>query len=831
MQSVRGVRIAVLGVLLTAALGAIASAQEPAKAQTIRDLLWVWGNPEMAETGEHTPATFAQAAPAERARLLDVPNIAMAGYGLPHDDAEAMALTAQVAHAPRLVWEIGCDDENGGPPFEYAQTVARFAKVAQAYPQVEGVLLDDMSSVKIERGFKPEHIVGLRTLLREQCPRAKVWGVLYTMNYTVANIDAYIRELDVINLWVWHATDLGKLEESVAHLEERFPDKPLVLGLYLYDYGNGKPMTAEQFDQQCEIALRLAHARLIEGIVFLTITNDADIAGRAARWSRRVGAQILGYPEETAEDASDPAEAALELNGDWRFSGEGWTQDPEGVIRPPDKRNLHSRAVWTAQAYGDVEIDFEFNGDYRETGTGSAGVLLRSMDINQGYLVYFPWGGQQLRAKHFWAAVARIDGDGYLRHLATEWVPGVPSETDRWYHVRVIAHGPGIDVSVDGRRALHVKDDAYSSGCVGLAGYGWYRFRNVRAAGEPAEAASWNADAAIPSHAFTLGLSSAEMPSACIAPNGDVLVAAGNQLVRSTDKGRTWQEPETLPESLGKITDYGSAIFTTTDGRLMAMLWRSLADTGNGVPNILMSESTDHGATWSEPVASVVAEGWPQQPKSLTPYGPVTENSGGTLMRFLLGNAGDEGATFTDVRTWGATHCKAYVIRSEDSGATWSAPIELDRPSWTSVERGTIPGSLDFTEPTGVVMGDTVTVLIRPIYSPYMWQCWSYDGGASWDAAVRATFPGYAQSMARTASGAIVCAHRYPHYAVNVSRDGGLHWDAGTVIDYPVWAMGTLTEVEPDVLLCTYMNAERGMPLLAQLIRVLPDRIEPVARD
>jgi hypothetical protein len=85
--------------------------------------------------------------------------------------------------------------------------------------------------------------------------------------------------------------------------------------------------------------------------------------------------------------------------------------------------------------------------------------------------------------------------------------------------------------------------------------------------------------------------------------------------------------------------------------------------------------------------------------------------------------------------------------------------------------------------------------------------------------------------MAMTASGAMVCAHRYPHYAVNVSRDGGLHWDAGTVIDYPVWAMGTVTEVEPDVLLCTYMNAERAMPLLAQRVRVLPDRIAPCARE
>jgi len=67
-----------------------------------------------------------------------------------------------------------------------------------------------------------------------------------------------------------------------------------------------------------------------------------------------------------------------------------------------------------------------------------------------------------------------------------------------------------------------------------------------------------------------------------------------------------------------------------------------------------------------------------------------------------------------------------------------------------------------------------------------------------------------------------------PHYSINVSYDDGVNWDAGTVIDYPSWAMGTMTEVEPDVVLVTYMNwhwNRQEYPLLAQLIRVTPDGI------
>lgn len=47
--------------------------------------MWVWGNPEMGKPGEHTSATFAQASPAQRARLLGVPNVVLAGHGLPND--------------------------------------------------------------------------------------------------------------------------------------------------------------------------------------------------------------------------------------------------------------------------------------------------------------------------------------------------------------------------------------------------------------------------------------------------------------------------------------------------------------------------------------------------------------------------------------------------------------------------------------------------------------------------------------------------------------------------------------------------------------------------
>jgi hypothetical protein len=802
-------------------------------AQSLGDILWVWATPDRAKPGAHTLDTFAQASAAQRAELLGTPHIILAGSGLPQDLQQADRLTAEVAKYPHLVWEIAPDGGEMKPPFAYDQTVARLARLARKYPQIEGVLVDDMTSVGIDKGFKPEHLRRLRRQLAEQCPKAKLWGVLYSMNFGRENVKQYIDELDVINLWVWHAEHLADLEKHVAHCEATFPGKPIVLGLYLRDYGRNKPMPQSAMERQCETARRLAHAGRIRGIVFLTIDDDPPIARWTADWIRRVGPEPLGKPGITTGSnvpSGDP-ETGLTLSDPsaWHFVGGSgpWTESG-GVIRPPDQRNLHSRAFAVRQAYGDFTADYEFRGDYRETGTGAAAFIFRASDVNHGYMVYCPWGGQQLRAKHFWVQLMRLEGDGYLRSLKSVWVPGVPSETDRWYKIRLEAKGPAIRVTVDGRRAIEIVDGTYTSGAVGLAGYGWYGFRNVKVSGVHRPIAQWDRTQKIPVHHFTVGLDDSTMPSGCMAPNGDVLLAAGGLLVRSKDKGRTWQSPEKLPEKLGAVTDYGNTMFAA-QGRLFVETWRDRTDAKKEVPEITILESTDHGATWSDPARSEVAAGWPEVPAKLVPYGPMVQTADGTWVRFLLGGAA-EGSRFSNVVTWSATHCKAYAIRSTDRGKRWSRPIEVDQPSWSGQARGTIVGSLDLTEVTGVAIGNRIMAVVRPIYSPYMWQLWSEDSGANWDAAARTTFPGYAQSMARTQAGVIAVAHRFPQYSINLSRDDGLNWDDGTVIDYPAWAMGCLLEVEPDIFLATYMNWEhKSQPLLAQLIRITPKGIEPVA--
>ncbi len=555
-------------------------------------------------------------------------------------------------------------------------------------------------------------------------------------------------------------------------------------------------------------------------------------------------AALLALSLATVASAKDvTVDLKIGDGSQWSFPAGKWTQNEEdkppttenmhlppfsekGVIVPPDQKNLHSRAFFKGQAFGDMVIEFDYNGNYRENGAGDAGVIFRASDTNHFYYVHLPWGVQQMRAKHYWAAIAKVEGDGYIRNMQMANVPGLPSEINRWYHVKIEAVGPRIRVWVDGRRALDVTDSTYKSGFVGLAGYGMYYFRNVHVTGSAAKSPKWNDKETIPSHAFTIpGLDCKEMPTACIAPNGDVLLAVGTKITRSSDKGRTWSAPVDLSTPGLSLGDYGATMFCTKAGRLIVMAMN--APPAGGKAGVTIRESKDNGLTWSEPVASEVEDGWPVGAMSSGVYGPLVETEDGTLLRFMYGSP-DPNNLFTNSYTWGALRRKAYTIRSTDGGKSWSKPIEIDQPSGQGNPRGSMSGSLDLTEPTGVAIGNKVTVLVRPIFSRQMWQCWSNDAGATWDSAARTTFPGYAQAMIRTKSGAILCGHRYPGYSINVSHDDGLNWDEGTLIDNANWAMGTMTEVEPNVVLATYMNAYRDQPLLLQLVRVKKNRIEPV---
>jgi hypothetical protein len=120
--------------------------------------------------------------------------------------------------------------------------------------------------------------------------------VIYTHQIS-PRIVPHLTEVDRIALWTWRSADLVHLEQNFARLRAIAPTKPVVLGCYMFDYGDNKPLTVEQMQRQCELGLKWLREGKIEGMIFLA-SNACDMDLQAVEWTRqwiaKVGGQKIG---------------------------------------------------------------------------------------------------------------------------------------------------------------------------------------------------------------------------------------------------------------------------------------------------------------------------------------------------------------------------------------------------------------------------------------------------------------------------------------------------------------------------------------------------------
>jgi Neuraminidase (sialidase) len=145
----------------------------------------------------------------------------------------------------------------------------------------------------------------------------------------------------------------------------------------------------------------------------------------------------------------------------------------------------------------------------------------------------------------------------------------------------------------------------------------------------------------------------------------DILVA------RSSDNGATWSPPAALNSNAASDSggDYHPALSTDGAGNWVAV-WYSLETFGGTIGSdydILVSRSSDNGATWSPPAAlnsnasSDIGRDY---------YPAVNTDRAGSWMVAWESNENLSGVIGTDE--------DILVARSSDNGATWSPPAALN---------------------------------------------------------------------------------------------------------------------------------------------------------
>lgn len=529
------------------------------------------------------------------------------------------------------------------------------------------------------------------------------------------------------------------------------------------------------------------------------------------------------------------------VNGVWQDANNRSLIVPAGMRRA-DGTGLqgHHYAFNTALAYQDVRVRF----DFRLTSHSDVGIVLRARDEAHFALLHFTSCGQAARAQHFWAAYSHMDESGYLRISKLDMVRRVPSNDNLWLSAELALTGNQLVVMIGQFGRFEAEERIYyDAGQIGLFTFGDAEIRNVMVTGEPVERA-WKDDARQPVNWFhpcpdttygrwqrpldLLRLSDGELLLNYNVQEGPAEMKRIPLLVRSLDAGRTWSEPEPVP-LLPRRSALPARIHLTPGGRLIA-----LHKTAEG---FYTAESFDRGHTWCAPVPTGLGAA-PTGVEELH-LGPQAFLNliDSTILLFAYGPRLDLRKPDLPVNTWGSRHAQAFVCRSTDDGHTWSPWINVDNSGRSfsfdpavpgQPVEGSMDGNLDLTEVCAAQTGDgRIMALVRPIYSPWMWETWSGDGGITWMPCVPGPFPGYATPNAlRTKVGALLIAHRLPSMTLHASHDDGGTWDQGTMIDSAVWVMGSMLEVQPDVVLYVYWDSFESL-MRAQWIRVTPGGLEP----
>lgn len=258
----------------------------------VRDRLWIWGH----EAGSHNwyrgikdRNLKSRMTPAEGAFYLGVPNIIM----VRHPDAEGNLLPRPpfnqhaLALSPlkKVVWSI----VGAGGGFQ-TDELDQVLGLTQAFPNICGVQMDDFFFAKPDLSeriapYSPGALKTLKQRLLLDGRKLELWVTVYTSNLDLPNVEATLRECDMLTFWTWHARDILNLQRNFDRLERKAPSSRIALGCYMWDYGECNPMPVDLMQRQCELGLDWLRSGRIEGMVFLA-SCIADLGLEAVEWSR-----------------------------------------------------------------------------------------------------------------------------------------------------------------------------------------------------------------------------------------------------------------------------------------------------------------------------------------------------------------------------------------------------------------------------------------------------------------------------------------------------------------------------------------------------------------
>ncbi|MBE6560704.1 MAG: hypothetical protein E7662_06235 [Ruminococcaceae bacterium] len=236
------------------------------------DKLWNWGHLE----GSHNKCTGLDChmTPEEFAEEYGIRRAFMVSYGgniqPPFDH-----LAKRFAVLDEVKWSVLGDASTPMPEDELGNTKDILAAL-DAGAHITGGIVDDFFSPKRLDRFTPEVLAKIKSALNAR--GLDFWCVLYSHQLD-KDLTPYLDCFDGVTFWFWGCRRMTDMRGDIERLRALIGDKPLMLGVYLWDYGGGaRPMDPARFEEELQLAFDGLRSGEFAGVVFCSSTvGDADL--------------------------------------------------------------------------------------------------------------------------------------------------------------------------------------------------------------------------------------------------------------------------------------------------------------------------------------------------------------------------------------------------------------------------------------------------------------------------------------------------------------------------------------------------------------------------
>ncbi|MBQ8529001.1 MAG: hypothetical protein IJ459_04615 [Clostridia bacterium] len=139
--------------------------------------------------------------------------------------------------------------------------------LAKSDERIISAVMDDFISKKRMKAFTPEVLGGYIDRLHNSLSRPlELWSVLYERDFDITPVER-ARMFDLTTFWIWFGDNLSNYEKHFNRIRDIVDGGRIMLGIYMYDFGNGCPLSDDSMRRQLEFVEKKYEEGLIEGAI------------------------------------------------------------------------------------------------------------------------------------------------------------------------------------------------------------------------------------------------------------------------------------------------------------------------------------------------------------------------------------------------------------------------------------------------------------------------------------------------------------------------------------------------------------------------------------